>query len=374
MGRKNAIICLLLVLFADLPARGQRVITAGPVHERELLTLTRDTPLDQALRVIQTFAQRAIVDPQHLSKPIGIDIDREPWRLALDQIAERNGLQVVTREHYLELLPAEAVKRSELSGASLDSREVNITATFFQADQGMLREFGIDWSSLSGGRVDVSASHMGARQVVSDQFSVGAGTNLTRSLSVDILIQTFESENNGEIIAKPQIRVRSGKTGFIQVGSDFSVTTADFAGNAITQFFSTGTILRVDPVILSEEEIDFVDLTVEAERSSLIDPIRNLINKTVARTSTLLRDGEQTAIGGLYGEEMAVTRSGMPLLKSLPSWFFGLRYLFGYDSKLVSKTELIVMIEVEIVPSVRQRVELELREAVDSELKEEDLE
>jgi len=374
MGRKSIVIYLWFGLFAGFPAWGQRVIMEGPVHERELVTLTQDTRFDQALRVIQTFAQRAIVDPQHLTTPIGVDIDRNPWRQALDQIAERNGLQVVTREHYLELLPVEGVKRPELSGNTLDSREVNISAIFFQADRGMLREFGIDWSTLSGGRVDVSASHMGARQVVSDQFSVGAGASLTRSLSVDFLIQTFESESHGEIIAKPQIKVQSGKTGFIQVGSDFSVTTSDFAGNAITQFFSTGTILRVEPVIISEEEIDFVALTVEAERSSLVDPIRNLINKTVARTSTLLRDGEQTAIGGLYGEEMTVTRTGMPLLKSLPPWFFGLRYLFGHDSRLVSKTELIVMIEVNIIPSVRQRVERELREQDNSEPKPEDLE
>ncbi len=116
--------------------------------------------------------------------------------------------------------------------------------------------------------------------------------------------------------------------------------------------------------MISQEGIDFVDLNITAERSSLVDPVRNLISKTVAQTSTLLMDGEQTAIGGLYGQEVSVSRSGMPLLRDLPAWLFGLRYVFGHDSKLVSNTELIVMIKVDIVPSVRQRVEQQLRELV----------
>ncbi len=332
--------------------------------EQELITLTRDTPFDQALRVIQTFSNQVMVDPQHLTQPIGVYINRLPWRQALYLIAEKSGLEVWQREKYFELLPVSADGTSAAPGpddVTLDSREVNISAIFFQADRAAMREFGIDWSSLSGGRVDVSASHLGANLVASDQFSIGARANINRSMSIDVLLKTFESKNVGEIVANPQIKVRSGKEGYIQVGSDFSVVTSDFAGNAITQFFSTGTILTVTPTIRTQEEIDFVDLEVSAERSSLIDPVRNLISKTLARTSTLLKDGEQTAIGGLYGQEVSVSRSGVPLLKDMPGWFFGLRYLFGHNSKQVSKTELIVLLKVDIVPSVRQRVKEQIQ-------------
>jgi len=366
MRRKKAWLVLYLIVVTGLPLWGQSVTTSGPVREQEMLTLTEDMPFDQALRAIQTFAHKAIVDPQHLTQPIGVDIDRETWRQALEKIAASNGMRVASREHYLELVSAGAVAvlgEDAPPLADLDSREVNISAVFFQADRGMLRELGVDWSTLSGGRVDVSASHMGARQVVSDQFTIGMGTNLSRSLSVDLLIKTFESENRGEITAKPQIRVQSGKVGHIQVGTDFSVTTTDFAGNTITDFVGTGTILDVEPVIITEEGQDFVVLKVMAERSALVDPVRHLITKTTASTSTLLRDGEQTAIAGLYGEEMSTTRSGMPLLKSLPTWFFGLGLLFGHDSKLVTETELVVMMQVDIVPSIRQRIQQELDRA-----------
>jgi general secretion pathway protein D len=367
MGSKHILTGILLGVLATLAASGQQVTAEGPVHERELITLTQDTPFDQALRVIQTFAGQVVVDPQRLTVPIGANIDRQPWRQALDKIAAINSLRVVNQGNYLELYPVAAADRSQVdehSRVSVDSREVSITAIFFQADRLALRELGVDWSTLSGGRVDIRASSLGANKVTSDQVIVGARTNINRSLSIDILVKTFESENTGEVMARPQIKVRSGKSGYIQVGTDFSVTTADFAGNAITKFFSTGTILTVKPVLLSEDGIDFVDLNVEAERSAVVDPVRNLISKTVARTSTLLRDGEQTAIGGLYGQEVSVSRSGVPLFRNLPAWLLGLRYVFGHDSRLVSNTELVIMLKVDIVPSVRQRARQQLQEKV----------
>ena len=172
---------------------------------------------------------------------------------------------------------------------------------------------------------------------------------------------------SSEVVARPQVKVRSGKEGYIQVGSDFSITTADFAGNAITGFHSTGTIMTVKPFIRSEDGIDFIELWVEAERSALVDPVRNLISKTVAKTSVLLRDGEQTAVAGLYGENVSVVRTGVPFLKDLPTWLFGLGYLFGHESTQYSKTELVVMLKVDIVPSVRERVEKLSREKEKSE-------
>jgi type IV pilus assembly protein PilQ len=360
MKARAIAICLL----AGAAAWAQAPSPAGPVPERELVTLSRDMPLDQALRVIHAVAGQVVVDPQRRNAPIGVDIDRLPWRQALQQIAQSQGLQVVERENYTELLPPQVEGPAAAAPApevTLDSPEVEISAVFFQADRRALRELGIDWSTLSGGRVDVSAAHLGASQVSSSQFAVEARGNVNRSLSVDLLLRTFEERSMGEITARPQIKVRSGKQGYIQVGTDFSVTTADYAGNAITQFFSTGTILTVTPVVVSQEGVEFVDLVVVAERSALVDPVRNLISRTVARTSALLRDGEQTAIGGLYGDETTLRRAGIPLLKELPAWFFGLRYLFGYNSKRVSKTELVVLIKVEIVPSVRQRIERQLQ-------------
>ena len=75
-----------------------------------------------------------------------------------------------------------------------------------------------------------------------------------------------------------------------------------------------------------------------------------------AKTSVLLLDGEETVIGGLYVMEESKSREGVPFLKDLPWWFFGLRYAFGFEAKNVLKKELLILIKAELVPELRQRI------------------
>lgn len=84
------------------------------------------------------------------------------------------------------------------------------------------------------------------------------------------MFRFFENEGLGEIIASPNIAVRDKKQGRIQVGSDFSVRTRDFAGNTVEKFFPTGTIIEVTPHVYKEDGIDYILLNIQVERSSFI--------------------------------------------------------------------------------------------------------
>ena len=360
------ILAMVLALTASVaPAQQVRPSMGGPVRvPQDLITISRDTPFDQALIMIQQASGLVIVDPVGRTNPIGLDVDRQPWRLALDPIANAHHMQVSRGPGYYILVPrpestasgsgapAEATKRPEINA---DTREVNIATVFFEADRQTLRELGINWSTLKAGRVDVAASTRAADLISAPLLSVQATAHLARNLSVDAILKALESQSVGEVIANPQVKVISGKRGRIQVGQDFTVFTKDFAGNAISDVISTGTILEVTPTLVMEDSVEFVHLTVDAERSTLLDPVRQVINKTKASTSALLYDGEETAIAGLYVNEVTKIRSGVPLLKDLPGWFFGLRYLFGFDRRGISKKELVVLLKVNIVPSIRTR-------------------
>ncbi len=314
--------------------------------------------------MIQQASGLVIVDPKERKDPIGLEVDRLPWRLAMQLIASTHNLEIVKGPGYYMLEgDGESAARPGVAGEEIgaekidaDTREVNIATVFFEADRSTLRELGVNWSSLKAGRVDVNASGRAADLVSSPLVTIRATGNLSRNLSVDALLKALESRNVGEVIANPQVKVIGGKQGRIQVGQDFTVFTRDFAGNALTDFISTGTILQVVPRIVVQDSVEFVHLTVEAERSTLIDPVNTVINKTQARTEALLYDGEETAIAGLYVNEVLNVRSGVPVLKELPTWFFGLRYLFGYDRRLISKKELVVLLKVNIVPSIRSRL------------------
>jgi type IV pilus assembly protein PilQ len=124
----------------------------------------------------------------------------------------------------------------------------------------------------------------------------------------------------------------------------------------VERFYSTGTIIRVTPYIFEEDGKNYILIDLEAERSNAIPgQISTEIKKTKAKTDVLLVDGEETVIGGLYITEEKNERSGIPILKDLPWWVLGIRYLTGFDKKTYSKKELIIVLKAKLVPTLKER-------------------
>jgi general secretion pathway protein D len=67
-------------------------------------------------------------------------------------------------------------------------------------------------------------------------------------------------------------------------------------------------------------------------------------------------NGEEAVLGGLFVNEESTVRTGVPFLKDLPWWFFGLRYIFGSDQREVRKKELVILIKAEILPTLKERL------------------
>ena len=67
-------------------------------------------------------------------------------------------------------------------------------------------------------------------------------------------------------------------------------------------------------------------------------------------------NGEETIIGGLFTQNEIVTRTGIPFLMDLPWWVFGIRYLTGSDKTQILKREIIILIEVEVIPPLKERI------------------
>jgi type IV pilus assembly protein PilQ len=67
-------------------------------------------------------------------------------------------------------------------------------------------------------------------------------------------------------------------------------------------------------------------------------------------------NGEEIYVAGLYSNEENIIREGIPLLKDLPWWVFGLRYIFGYDKVETTRKELIIVMKAELVPTIEERV------------------
>lgn len=340
----------------------------------ELVTMSASLPFNQAIdllsKVSEKFTGKNIVSTVDSDEPIGIEINNMPYDKALVIIVQYAGLTYEEKENVIVVKRKEEAteNRTPDNYASVDVREVKISAVFFEQDENASRERGIDWRLLLSGK-DVNLGtqlYTGANpqstneNVQENTWNVtGDGTFQSGNFfgEATAAFKFLESENVGQIIASPNVIVREGQQGRIQVGSDFSVKQRDFAGNVVEKFFPTGTIIEVTPYVYTEDGVDYTLLKLNVERSTFqAGQATTEIRKTSATTQIVMLDGEETILGGLYDNERTNERVGIPFLKDLPWWVFGIRYLTGSDKTVTTKKELVILIKAELVPTLKERL------------------
>jgi len=351
---------------------------------QELISISPSTTLDKALAAIsevsQKFVGKVIIDPERRNMPIGVDIQGIQWRTALESILRKNNLWYSEYENYLQISAPQATETGGVERVAVGtgmgpageiqkeyvnfrSREIKISAVFFEVNLTKLEEVGINWNFMKSTKdVTLQAEFAGADKVSDKMFGVSVLPKVSFA-SMDALARLFSNYALGEVLSGPSLIVRSGEEGRIQVGQDFSIRERDFAGNLLDKFYSAGTIIKVRPQVVAEQGVNFVHMTVDVERSSVTPgSVSTIINKTKATTNVLLLDGEETIIGGLYNNEVNTIRQGVPFLKDLPWYVFGLRYLFGYDKDEVVKKELVILMKSELVPTLQERITQKTKE------------
>jgi type IV pilus assembly protein PilQ len=375
---KAFILSFLLIIALSLPAFSQQYLERefkGYTNPDELVTLSPNLPFDQAIlllsKVSESIKGKRIVSTYQSSEPIQFEITNMQYEKALVVLVQYKGLMYEEKEDVI-IVKKKGEKidtRTADTYVPVSEREVKISAVFFEMEVNEARKRGIDWKLLLESKslklgglfgVDRSQSEGNTSTEEESSFGVGANSNFTAGNffgEVTALFRFFENENLGEVIASPNVVVRDGRLGRIQVGSDISIKQKDFAGNVIENFFSTGSIINVTPYVINEEGIDYILLKVAVERSSYIpDPTTTIINITTASTEVIMLNGEETVIGGLFVNDVVKVRSGVPVLKDLPWYVFGLRYIFGSEEDRIQKKELVILLKSELVPTLKDRL------------------
>jgi type IV pilus assembly protein PilQ len=380
---KNIITYFVISIFIVLQASPQeywerRFKTSQ--NPDELVTMSETLPFNQAIellsKVSESVSGRGIVATVQKTDPIGIEITNMPYDKALLMIVNFAGLEYEMKEDVIivKSKATEEFERTPDTYAPPTQREVKISALFCEIDLLEARKVGLDWrvllsgeqTNLAGvlrGETEVNTENGGNQQQqgLQPEFKLGVTSDFRIGDffgQATAVFKFFEPNKIGEIISNPSIVVRDRNEGKIQIGSDFSVRTRDFAGNTTEQFFPTGTIIIVTPYIHKENGIDYALLDVAVERSSFqTSELTTEIRKTTAATQVLMLNGEETAIGGLFVNEEVVVRNGIPFLKDLPWWVFGIRYLTGFDQTTTRKKELVILLKLELVPTLQERFE-----------------
>lgn len=367
--------------------RERRLFLNDYVAPEELVSMSATLPFDKAMLLFSDFSKRylnkIVVDATNKKDPIGTDIENMYWLQAFENVLRANKMWYDEREEFLYVYsPADSAAAQgkvvtaggvlvpiDTTGKMLfRQRDIRISSVFVTVDITKSRDVGIQWNfdyrgdTTQIGRrpTQFGADLSGGAQDARAEGSVGFSARVAPAISftnLSALISFFEGNQLGNVLSGPSIIVSSGKQGRIQVGQDFFVTSRDFAGNTIQTPQSTGIIINVTPTLYEENGIKFINLQIDAERSTATgigsSPV---INRSKATTFSVLYDGEETVIGGLYTNAEQTSRGGIPLLKDLPWWFFGLRYIFGFDQSITNTQELIILLKAEVVPTLEERV------------------
>ncbi|MBW6516344.1 MAG: type II and III secretion system protein [Candidatus Cloacimonetes bacterium] len=345
---------------------------AAPQGERDLISLSENVQFADAVRIFdpyyRQYENKVLLDMSDYVGPIGINLDRIHWKAAFNSILKKNELVLQERDNAFLVRKESDLKAPTKEEAAVEYiDDILIEATFFEIDFRTVRELGIDWSSFIGGRVKINADLSSTDRLTSDLLTVSTGDRAfdigDTTIEVNALFKALASTNQGHFLATPQVTVSSGETGTVQDGRDFTILLAGIttAGTEVERAreidVQSGTIVRVTPlVILDEEGEKAIKLNIKVERSEAFPNPTGYEKLTSEVTSfKTLYNGEETIIGGLTTSKTRSDRYGIPFLKDLPWWVFGIRYLTGYNKHEIETKELIILLKASILPAIHER-------------------
>jgi type IV pilus assembly protein PilQ len=398
-GRNFLLLCAALIVGVQCVSaqnnRDRRLIFNDYVSPEELISMSKTLPFDKAVGLFTDFSKKylnkIIVDPMNNKKEIGVDIENMYWLQAFETVLRANSLWYEEKEEYFQITSGldstkafaagggsaanAAAGRDSSSRGMFLARDIKISTVFFSIDVSKTLNTGVNWTfkdstsngSQYGGQLKSNLENpdqQAAAAAAGTSSGSSSATTLPDAFIARIIpklnfgnltgfVSFLEGNGLGDVISSPQIIVSSGKKGQIQIGTDIFVTTKDFAGNTIQQQIATGLIVQVTPTLYEVKGVRFISLAAHVENSK---QDAGNIDKSSIDTYLMLNDGEETVIGGLYSTTETSTRAGVPFLRDLPWYVFGLRYIFGSEVKADARNELIILLKAEILPTIEERV------------------
>lgn len=205
---------------------------------------------------------------------------------------------------------------------------------------------GINVVNLGGNQLSAigNAGAVISNPAINLLFSTAIG-----GFSITSFLQALEQVDLSDVQAEPTITTLDNKPATIRVGEDIPVrvidanspTTAGQAPRATVQFRETGIRLLVTPHVTNDGQIN---LDLATERSSLqtlaASDLGFIIAKQDTKNQLLVGDGETAVIGGLTVTTVQRSKSGIPLLSSLPL----VGSLFSFSTTRENRKDLIILV------------------------------
>jgi general secretion pathway protein D len=227
-------------------------------------------------------------------------------------------------------------------------------------------KFGIEWAKfVSGRRTDERAQGVVAgEQPPTDPFNaaLASGSFIRYSIvelggRVSAAINAAAADNRLNVISSPHILASNNKEAKIQIGTSEPLLTTTYTTTSTTtseviegtiEYKDVGIILTITPRI-SDAGLITLEIQVEKSDAATKDVFGRTdvpyFNKTTAKTTLSVREGQTIVIGGLIEDTRKRNKSGVPLLSKIPI----LGGIFGVHDLQDKKRELVLLMTPHII-------------------------
>lgn len=254
-----------------------------------------------------------------------------------------------------DIQPALDEMRALLKNLDLPEKQVMIEARIVEATSTFTRDLGVQWGlsyrdgSASVAGINAVDTAFGGVVSPTGPGATGAGGlglgmsfgKLTSNIQLDMRLAAAATIGQVKIISTPKVVTLNNKAAKISQGQSIPYQTTSAEGTK-TEFVEAALTLEVTPHITADGS---VSMKIKASNNSPGAGSPPPINKKEATTELVVANGDTTVIGGIYVDSDTDSDTGVPFLSDIPL----LGWLFKSNTKLKTKTELLIFITPKIV-------------------------
>jgi type II secretion system protein D len=187
--------------------------------------------------------------------------------------------------------------------------------------------------------------------------AVGSGLGFNFTITGEdfsFLLRALQTDSRLEVLSRPVLMVRNGEEGKITIADDVPVVQSSQVTqggqiNVTPGREEVGIILTTTPHISPDGYVT-IELTQEISNIGASIQLAQgfsqpIFAKREVKTNITVRDGETAIVGGLIQSRDSQSETKVPLLGDIP----GLGYLFRTTSVKNSKTELLIVLTVDVL-------------------------
>ena len=256
-------------------------------------------------------------------------------------------------------------------------RQVYVEAVIMEVGQDKLRELGTEIGAAAGYVTkDNDLTAVGSFNQAPDLAALSniPGIELS-TVNIQAVLKVLQNMADVNILSTPQILTTNNQKARIVVGQNVPFVTGSSAvtGGVVQKTVNrqdVGVTLELTPEILEGSK---VRLDIRQEISSLVETAESVLveigpttNKREATTSVIVGDHQTVVIGGLMRDDLTKSTRKIPLLGDIPL----IGWLFKFESKRTSKTNLLIFLTPHIVQDaedleqIRQKKSDEMKKAM----------